>query len=816
MKKYLYSFLFISLLGCADSEPPCEPTPVLETEEAFDITDVLASVSGEIIKPTCETTVTSQGFVYATTTLPKTDDNVVEKTGSNISVVLKDLQQNTTYYVRTFFENPTGVYYGNQVIFKTEVGEASILLKDITDITTSSAIASISINSVGGGSISSKGICYSLNENPTIEDIKVENDSEENEVAVLIENLTNYTLYHARAYVINEKGTYYSEQLSFTTLDFDTDGDGVFNYEDNCIEEANPNQEDADGDGIGDVCDDSDDDGITDDIDNCPNTANPNQEDLNEDGIGDVCDNDKDGDGIENDSDNCVEVANPNQEDIDGDGIGDACDDDNDNDGINDDVDNCPTIQNPLQGDMDGDGIGDICDDSDNDGVMDNVDNCPTNYNPSQEDMDGDGIGDACDVDKDGDSVNNNKDNCPETPNVSQSDIDGDGIGDACDDDNDNDGINDDVDNCPTIQNPLQGDMDGDGIGDICDDSDNDGVMDNVDNCPTNYNPSQEDMDGDGIGDACDDDNDNDGVNDDIDNCPTLNNPNQEDTDGDGIGDYCDDDSLFYVPDDAFERYLEGEFYNNDDYVISHYTNNIKTLGTVGDIWSGGEYLNFASSQQRGIGVKNLTGIESLINLEQINLRTESISSIDLSKNTKLKKVVIYSYGYNPAPDLSSISFPLNNSIEILNLYSSIEDYQLDRFDNLLKLSIGGNLRVENLDLSNLNELEFLQFNVFEMDYGSNFKGGLINAPDFSNNTNLKTLLIQYAQFETMDISMLDNLTRVNIEYTDYLSCVKVNQETYNRIISQNGIGNWFVYNNNGGGGNSGGVVTVVQTSDCK
>jgi len=709
MKKLLYSFLFISLLGCADSEPPCEPTPVLETEEAFDITDVLASVSGEIIKPTCETTVTSQGFVYATTTLPKTDDNVVEKTGSNISVVLKDLQQNTTYYVRTFFENPTGVYYGNQVIFKTEVGEASILLKDITDITTSSAIASITINSVGGGSISSKGICYSLNENPTIEDIKVENDSEENEVAVLIENLTNYTLYHARAYVINEKGTYYSEQLSFTTLDFDTDGDGVFNYEDNCIEEANPNQEDADGDGIGDVCDDSDDDGITDDIDNCPNTPNPNQEDLNEDGIGDVCDNDKDGDGVENGSDNCIEVANPNQEDIDGDGIGDACDDDNDNDGINDDVDNCPTIQNPLQGDMDGDGIGDICDDSDNDGVMDNVDNCPTSYNPSQEDMDGDGIGDACD-----------------------------------------------------------------------------------------------------------DDNDNDGVNDDIDNCPTLKNPNQEDTDGDGIGDYCDDDSLFYVPDDAFERYLEGEFYNNDDYVISHYTNNIKTLGTVGDIWSGGEYLNFASSQQRGIGVKNLTGIESLINLEQINLRTESISSIDLSKNTKLKKVVIYSYGYNPAPDLSSISFPLNNSIEILNLYSSVEDYQLDRFDNLLKLSIGGNLRVENLDLSNLNELEFLQFNVFEMDYGSNFKGGLINAPDFSNNTNLKTLLIQYAQFETMDISMLDNLTRVNIEYTDYLSCVKVNQETYNRIISQNGIGNWFVYNNNGGGGNSGGVVTVVQTSDCK
>ena len=815
MKKLLYSFLFISLLGCADSEPPCEPTPVLETEEAFDITDVLASVSGEIIKPTCETTVTSQGFVYATTTLPKTDDNVVEKTGSNISVVLKDLQQNTTYYVRTFFENPTGVYYGNQVIFKTEVGEASILLKDITDITTSSAIASITINSVGGGSISSKGICYSLNENPTIEDIKVENDSEENEVAVLIENLTNYTLYHARAYVINEKGTYYSEQLSFTTLDFDTDGDGVFNYEDNCIEEANPNQEDADGDGIGDVCDDSDDDGITDDIDNCPNTPNPNQEDLNEDGTGDVCDNDKDGDGVENDSDNCVEVANPNQEDIDGDGIGDACDDDNDNDGINDDVDNCPTIQNPLQGDMDGDGIGDICDDSDDDGIMDNVDNCPTSYNPSQEDMDGDGIGDACDVDKDGDSVNNNIDNCPETPNVSQSDIDGDGIGDACDDDNDNDGINDDVDNCPTIQNPLQGDMDGDGIGDICDDSDDDGIMDNVDNCPTSYNPSQEDMDGDGIGDACDDDNDNDGVNDDIDNCPTFINPNQEDTDGDGIGDYCDDDSLFYVPDDAFESYLEGEFYNNDNYVIAHYTNNITSLGTVDDIWSGGQYVNFASSQQRGIGVKDLTGIESIKNLEEIYLRIEAISTIDLSQNTKLKKVRIYSYGY-PEVDLASIDFPENNVIEILNLYSSIEDFQLSKFSNLKKLSIGGNARIENLDTSNLAFLTYLQANFFKMDFYNNFKGGIQSPPDFSNNLEIKTLIIQEANFETLDLSMLYKLEKTSFNTWDILKlrCIKVNQETHARIQSQSGDW-WFGYNGDGSSSPPPSFKTTITVDDC-
>ncbi len=48
-------------------------------------------------------------------------------------------------------------------------------------------------------------------------------------------------------------------------------------------------------------------------VDNCPDTYNPNQVDADEDGIGDVCDN-------------CLTLANSDQADTDGDGIGDACD----------------------------------------------------------------------------------------------------------------------------------------------------------------------------------------------------------------------------------------------------------------------------------------------------------------------------------------------------------------------------------------------------------------------------------------------------------------------------------------------------------
>src|SRR3989338_10243107 len=79
--------------------------------------------------------------------------------------------------------------------------------------------------------------------------------------------------------------------------------------------------------------DDSDNDDINDCDDNCRLKPNDNQNDANGNGVGDACEND-DGDSQIWLNDNCPYVANQNQADLDGDGVGDLCDFDIDNDGL--------------------------------------------------------------------------------------------------------------------------------------------------------------------------------------------------------------------------------------------------------------------------------------------------------------------------------------------------------------------------------------------------------------------------------------------------------------------------------------------------
>jgi len=141
----------------------------------------------------------------------------------------------------------------------------------------------------------------------------------------------------------------------------DTDGDGVPDFIDNCLNDPNPSQADSDNDNIGDACDSSPGGPGGDDDDDDDSDVTPGDDD-DDSGM----ENDQDGDGVDDDEDNCPETANADQQDTDGDNIGDACDPDDDNDGVNDPDDNCPLIGNAGQQDEDEDGTGDACDSENN------------------------------------------------------------------------------------------------------------------------------------------------------------------------------------------------------------------------------------------------------------------------------------------------------------------------------------------------------------------------------------------------------------------------------------------------------------------
>ena len=210
--------LFLSQTGVPMWSGPAFAT--LTTNVATTVTNITA-ISGGNITSDGGTPVTARGVCWSTSPNPTVaNDSTRNGVGpgaftSNISGLLGS----TTYYVRAYAINTTGVAYGNQIIFTTPVPTTpSLTTTALSSITSVSVATGGSVINNGGAPITARGVVWDTLANPLVTKNRSINGSINNIFLDTIRGLAGSRLYYVRSYATNSVGTAYGNQLVFTTL----------------------------------------------------------------------------------------------------------------------------------------------------------------------------------------------------------------------------------------------------------------------------------------------------------------------------------------------------------------------------------------------------------------------------------------------------------------------------------------------------------------------------------------------------------------------------------------------------------------------
>lgn len=194
--------------------------PTVTTTAATAVTSSSA-VSGGNVTNTGGDAVTARGVCWSTSQNPTiTNSHTIDGSGSGAySSNITGLTASTTYYVRAYATNISGTAYGNQISFTTSAAVTlpSLTTAGISSISSNSAVSGGTISSDGGASVTARGVCWSINQNPTISNAHTTDGTGTGTFTSNITGLNASTTYYVRAYATNSAGTAYGDQKSFTT-----------------------------------------------------------------------------------------------------------------------------------------------------------------------------------------------------------------------------------------------------------------------------------------------------------------------------------------------------------------------------------------------------------------------------------------------------------------------------------------------------------------------------------------------------------------------------------------------------------------------
>ena len=213
-------FLMLTLLlGCEKFEP--ERTVKVETGTISNISYTSCNAQG-IILDISKTGIIDHGFCWATTQNPTTTNNKIQLDSKSTTGLftgnLTDLSDGTLYYVRAYAQNTDGVFYGNQLFFKTlTINPPTISTNSISDISSTSAIVNVFISDDGGSEIHKRGTCWNTSQNPDYGDNHTDEGSGTGSFSSILTNLYPNTLYYVRGYANTNSYIGFGNELSFTT-----------------------------------------------------------------------------------------------------------------------------------------------------------------------------------------------------------------------------------------------------------------------------------------------------------------------------------------------------------------------------------------------------------------------------------------------------------------------------------------------------------------------------------------------------------------------------------------------------------------------
>lgn len=195
--------------------------------------------------------------------------------------------------------------------------------------------------------------------------------------------------------------------------------------------------------------------------------------------------------------------------------------------------------------------------------------------------------------------------------------------------------------------------------------------------------------------------------------------------------------------------------------------------------------------------IEDMSGIEAFVNLTNITLYYTKVKSLDLTKNTKLERILCQPM-INSGNGLESLNVRgLKHLREIEVSGNKLTTLDLRGLENLELLNIGGN-EISSIEIDNSPNLkklwmggsEITNFDVTRFPELIIYTPGKSTKLDLSRNTKLEQLVISNQQITTLDLSKNPNLYYLNINGCKKLITLDLSNNTKlsNLYINNNGI----------------------------